>query len=73
MSATLLLFLLLLFVGLIAVARKGVFTKGKGRKGIDHWPVFPKKVLTPVEQRLYHRLLRALIVPEFPPIRAVRN
>jgi hypothetical protein len=59
MSATLLLFVLLLFAGLIAVARKGVFTKRRGGKGIDHWPVFPKKVLTPVEQQLYHRLLRA--------------
>ena len=26
---------------------------------MDHWPVFPKKVLSPVEQQLSHRLLRA--------------
>jgi hypothetical protein len=42
----------------LAAARKGLFTKGKA-VGAHHWPVFPKNVLTPVEQQLYHRLVRA--------------
>jgi hypothetical protein len=53
-----LLLILLAFAGLIALARKGFFTKGRA-VGSQHWPVFPKKVLTPVEQQLYHRLVRA--------------
>jgi hypothetical protein len=59
MSATLLLLVLLLFAGFITAARKGVFTKGRAGKGMDHWPVFPKKVLSPVEQQLYQRLTHA--------------
>ena len=58
MSPLALLLVLLAFAGLIALARKGVFTKGRA-VGSHHWPVFPKKVLTPVEQQFYHRLIRA--------------
>jgi hypothetical protein len=58
MSPIALLLVLLAFAGFLALARKGVFTKGKA-VGAHHWPVFPKKVLTPVEQQLYHRLVRA--------------
>jgi hypothetical protein len=58
MSPIALLFVLLALAGLIALARKGVFTKGRA-VGSHHWPVFPKKVLTPVEQQLYQRLIRA--------------
>ena len=58
MSPIALLLVLLAVAGLIALARKGVFTKGRA-VGSHHWPVFPKKVLTPVEQQLYHRLIRA--------------
>ena len=32
---------------------------GGGEGDAEHWPLFPKKVLTPVEQQLYGRLLRA--------------
>ena len=59
MSPVALLLVFLALAGLIALARKGLFTKGRARQGMDHWPVFPKKVLTPVEQQLYHRLVRA--------------
>jgi len=59
MSPIALLLVLLLFAGLIALARKGLFTKGRAGQGMHHWPVFPKKVLTPVEQQLYQRLIRA--------------
>ncbi len=51
--------LLLVLLGvavLLTLARKGLFTKGRA-VGAHHWPVFPKKVLTPVEQQLYHRLV----------------
>jgi hypothetical protein len=58
MSPIALLLVLLAFAGLLALARKGVFTKGRA-VGSHHWPVFPKKVLSPVEQQLYHRLIRA--------------
>ncbi len=58
MSPVVLVIVLLAFAGLIALARKGFFTKGRA-VGSHHWPVFPKKVLTPVEQQLYHRLIRA--------------
>lgn len=51
--------LLLLAVALIAVTRLGLLKKRGAGQGADHWPVFPKKVLTPVEQQLYQRLLRA--------------
>jgi hypothetical protein len=59
MSPIALLLVVLAFAGLIALARKGLFTKGRAGKGMQYWPVFPKKVLTPVEQQLYHRLIRA--------------
>lgn len=58
MSPIALLLVLLAFAGLIALARKGFFTQGRA-VGAHHWPVFPKKVLTPVEQQLYQRLIRA--------------
>ena len=58
MSPIALLLVLLLFAGLIALARKGLFTKGRA-VGAHHWPVFPKQLLTPVEQQLYQRLIRA--------------
>lgn len=58
MSPLALLLVLLAFGALIALARKGFFTKGRA-VGAHHWPVFPKKVLTPVEQQLYQRLVRA--------------
>jgi hypothetical protein len=54
-----LLLILLLAAAFLAAARKGLFTKGRAGQGADHWPVFPKKVLTPVEQQLYQRLIRA--------------
>ena len=59
MSPIALLLVVLAFAGLIALARKGLFTRGRAGQGMHHWPVFPKKVLTPVEQQLYHRLTRA--------------
>jgi hypothetical protein len=59
MSPIALLLVLLLFAGFIAAARKGLFTRGRRGQGMDHWPVFPKQVLTHVEQQLYHRLVRA--------------
>jgi hypothetical protein len=43
----------------LAAAKLGLIGKGRAGRSMDHWPVFPKKVLTPVEQQLYHRLLRA--------------
>jgi hypothetical protein len=52
MSGTILLVLLIVTV-FLAAARKGLFTKGRAGQGADHWPVFPKKVLSPVEQQLY--------------------
>ena len=57
MSGTIVL-LLLLAVAFIAVAKRGWFKKGREGE-TEHWPVFPKKVLTPVEQQLYQRLVRA--------------
>ena len=59
MNAALILFILIGFGVFIVAARKGLFTKGRAGQGMDHWPVFPKKVLTPVEQQLYQRLIRA--------------
>ena len=59
MSPAILLLVLFLFAAFLAAARKGLFTKGRAGQGADHWPVFPKKVLSPVEQQLYQRLLRA--------------
>ena len=58
MSPVLLLIVILGVAVLLTLARKGVFTKGRA-VGAHHWPVFPKKILTPVEQQLYHRLVRA--------------
>lgn len=58
MSQAILLLVLLGVAVFLAAARKGLFTKGRA-VGAHHWPVFPKKVLTPVEQQLYHRLVRA--------------
>jgi hypothetical protein len=59
MSPIALLFVFFLFAAFLAAAKKGLFTRGRAGQGADHWPVFPKKVLTPVEQQLYHRLIRA--------------
>jgi hypothetical protein len=59
MSPPLLLVVLFLFAAFLFAARQGLFTRGRAGQGIHHWPVFPKKVLTPVEQHLYHRLVRA--------------
>lgn len=59
MSAIALLLVLIGVAVLIAAARKGLFTQGRTGQGMHHWPVFPKKVLSPVEQQLYHRLVRA--------------
>jgi len=51
--------LLLIAAAFLVAARKNLFTRGKVGQGMHHWPVFPKKVLTPVEQQLYQRLIRA--------------
>ena len=59
MSTGSLLLVLLLFAAFLFAARKGLFTRGRAGQGADHWPVFPKKLLTPVEQQLYQRLIRA--------------
>jgi hypothetical protein len=59
MSPTLLLLVLVGFAAFLFAARQGLFTRGKAEQGRDHWPVFPKKVLSPVEQQLYQRLIRA--------------
>ena len=59
MSTGLLLLVLFLFAAFLAAAKKGLFTRGRAGQGADHWPVFPKKVLSPVEQQLYQRLIRA--------------
>jgi len=59
MSTGILLLVLFLFAAFLAAAKKGLFTRGRAGQGADHWPVFPKKVLTPVEQQLYQRLIRA--------------
>jgi len=58
MSPVALLLVLLAVAAFLALARKGFFTKGRAGQGAEHWPVFPKKVLSPVEQQLYQRLLR---------------
>lgn len=59
MPAALLLLVLILFVGFLYAARKGLFTRGRAGQGMDHWPVFPKQVLSPIDQQLYHRLVSA--------------
>lgn len=53
-----LLLILVVTMALIVAARLGLLGKGRGGQR-ESWPVFPKKVLTPVEQTLYHRLIRA--------------
>jgi hypothetical protein len=58
MPGTLILILLLAAAAFIAIAKLGRLKKGGGRE-TEHWPVFPKQVLTPVEQQLYLRLIRA--------------
>lgn len=58
MSPIALLLVLVAVTALLALARKGFFTKGRA-VGSHHWPVFPKTVLSPVEQKLYQRLTRA--------------
>jgi very-short-patch-repair endonuclease len=58
MSPTLLLLVLIALAIVIALARRGVFTRKRAGQ-VEHWPVFPKQVLSPAEQQLYHRLLRA--------------
>lgn len=50
--------LLLLAAAFIAATKLGLPKKRRGGQ-TEHWPVFPKKVLTPVEQQLYQRLTRA--------------
>ena len=59
MSPIALLLVIFLFAAFLAAAKKGLFTRGRAGPGADHWPVFPKKVLSPVEQQLYQRLIRA--------------
>jgi hypothetical protein len=57
MSGTIVL--LFALAAAFAVATKlSLLKKGRGGRS-EHWPLFPKKVLTPVEQQLYQRLLRA--------------
>jgi len=58
MSPVALLLIVIGVAALIAGVRKGMLKKGRGGRA-DHWPVFPKKVLTPVEQQFYQRLVRA--------------
>jgi hypothetical protein len=58
MTAKLLLLVLFTLAVVIALARRGVFTRGRAGQG-EHWPVFPKKLLSSVEQTLYQRLIRA--------------
>ena len=58
MSPAILLLVLFAVAAFIALARKGLFTKGRA-VGAHHWPVFPKTVLSPIEQKLYQRLIRA--------------
>ena len=53
-------FLVLALAAAIVVAIKlGLLKKVRAGQGADHWPVFPKKVLSTVEQQLYQRLIRA--------------
>jgi very-short-patch-repair endonuclease len=59
MSPTALVLVLFLFAAFLAAARMGLFTRGRRGQGVERWPVFPKKVLTPVEQQCYQRLVRA--------------
>jgi hypothetical protein len=43
----------------LVATKLGRLKRRGGGEGAEHWPLFPKKVLTPVEQQLYWRLLRA--------------
>lgn len=58
MPPALLLLVILLFAAFLAAARLGLFTRRRGGQP-ERWPVFPKQVLTPVEQQFYQRLTRA--------------
>jgi len=58
MSPALLLLVILLFTAFLAAARAGLLSRSR-RAQPERWPVYPKQVLTPVEQQLYHRLTRA--------------
>jgi hypothetical protein len=58
MSPAVLLLFLRAFTAFIAAVKLGLLKKGRGGPA-EHWPVFPKKVFTPVEQQLYQRLTRA--------------
>jgi very-short-patch-repair endonuclease len=58
MSPAVLILVLLGVASFLVLARRGFFTKGRGGQR-ESWPVFPKRVLTPIEQTLYHRLVRA--------------
>jgi len=51
--------LLIVAVAIVAAKKLGLLGKGRGGQGAERWPVFPKRVLTPVEQQLYRRLVRA--------------
>ena len=43
----------------VVATKLGLLEEARRGEGAEHWPLFPKKVLTPVEQQLYQRLLRA--------------
>jgi very-short-patch-repair endonuclease len=58
MSGTILL-LFAIAAAFLAATKLGWLSKRGAGQGAQHWPVFPKKVLTPVEQQLYQRLVRA--------------
>jgi hypothetical protein len=57
MSGTIVL-LFALAAAFVVATKLSLLKKGRGGRS-EHWPLFPKKVLTPVEQQLYQRLLRA--------------
>ena len=57
MSGTI-LFVFVLAAALVVATKLGLLKKRGGGEGAEHWPLFPKKVLTPVEQQLYQRLVR---------------
>lgn len=58
MSGTILL-LFVLAAAFVVATKLGLLKRRGGGEGTEHWPVFPKKVLIPVEQQLYPRLVRA--------------
>jgi hypothetical protein len=49
--------LLLVLVAALVAAMKRALRKKRAEP--DEWPVYAKKVLTPAEQKLYQRLIRA--------------